>query len=361
MAEATKETTQDAPPFEENPAILPEATPEPAPEPDPMPEREPSVEPALVRPVARRGSGLGRFLGLVLGGALAAAGGFGIALYGAQQGWSLLVPPAGPEPLMPQIEALKAEIAQLRATPAPQPDLSPLESRLAALEARPDAPANDGTQALQQQVAALEQKIATLDPGDPAAIKAQIDAQVAARMQEAKAESEALKAEAEALRVKAEQRAALLALQTALQSGVGVADAVAQVKAAAVTLPDPLPAFTADPITLAALQDGFEPAARAALSAARAAEQGSGTMTDRLSTFLLNQTGARSMTPREGSDPDAVLSRMRARLAEGDVAAARALIADLPEPARAPLADWSAQAESWAAARAALAQLIPAE
>lgn len=356
MAEATNETTPDAPPVDET---LPGA---PDPAPDPVPDQV--AEPEVLLPPhapARRGSGFGRFVGLAAGGVLAAACGFGLAVYGTQQGWPLLVPPTDSDMTAQQITALTAEIAQLRAAPAPQPDLSPLESRLAALETRPAVEPSVDTQALQQQIAALEQKIASLNPGDPAAITAQIEAQVAARMQEAKADTEALKAEAEAVRVKAEQRAALLALQTALDTGSGVPDALARVASAEVTLPDPLPGFTAEPVTLPALQAEFEPAARAALSAARAAEQGSGTMTDRLSTFLLNQTGARSLTPREGGDPDAVLSRMRAGLAGGDVAAALALMSDLPEPAQAPLADWSARAKTWVAARDALAKLIPAE
>lgn len=354
MAEASNETMPEAPPIDEPLTAAPDTIPDP----------DPVVAPETLLPPptrTQRGSGFGRFVGLAAGGVLAAACGFGLAAYGTQQGWPFLVSPGDSDVTAQQVAVLTAELAELRAAPAPQPDLSPLESRLAALEARPLPPPAADTKALQQQIAALEQRIASLDPGDPAAITAQIDAQVAARMQEAKADAEALKAEAEGLRLKAERRAALLALQTALDTGAGVPEALARLASAEVTLPDPLPGFTADPVTLTALQAAFEPAARGALSAARAAEQGSGTMTDRLSTFLLNQTGARSLTPREGDDPDAVLSRMRAGLAEGDVAAALALLADLPEAAQAPLADWSAQAGNWVAARDALAKLIPAE
>lgn len=362
MAETTKGTTQDDPPVEQT-LTETASPPEPVPETAEVEITPQSFEetPPPPPPPRRESSGFGRFLGLVLGGALAAGGGFGLALYGTQQGWPLLTPTDKADSTVEDVQALKAGLAELRAAPAPQPDLTPFESRLTALEARAEMAAPADTTALEQKIAALEQRIASLDAGDPAAIKAEIDSQVAARMQDAKAEADAVKAEAEALRQKAEQRAAILALQTALDSGTTVPETLVRVKAAGVTLPEPLMAFVADPVTLPALRAGFDPAARAALAAVRAARQDEGTMTDRLSTFLLNQTGARSLTPREGDDADAVLSRMQARLAEGDVAGALTQAGDLPEPALAPLADWTTQAKSWLAAQDALAKLIPAE
>ena len=92
---------------------------------------------------------------------------------------------------------------------------------------------------------------------------------------------------------------------------------------------------------MATLRDTFAPAARDALAAARA-----GTVeTDRsLGSFLRRQLGARSVEPREGDDPDAVLSRAEAALTQGRLQQTLDEIAALPDPARAALADWTALA-----------------
>jgi len=89
------------------------------------------------------------------------------------------------------------------------------------------------------------------------------------------------------------------------------------------------------------LRDTFPPAARAALADLRQETRGTG-----LLAFLERQTGARSVTPRAGDDPDAVLSRAEAAVTSGDLATALDLVAALPEAAQAALADWVAQASS---------------
>ena len=63
------------------------------------------------------------------------------------------------------------------------------------------------------------------------------------------------------------------------------------------------------------------------------------------------------MVPREGSDPDAVLSRADAAVARGDIAAALAEIAELPERGQAAMADWTARARAWVDASGAVAGL----
>jgi len=108
--------------------------------------------------------------------------------------------------------------------------------------------------------------------------------------------------------------------------------------------------------TLQSLRETFPNAARAALEAARQADMGAG-WTDRITAFLQTQTGARSLTPREGTDPDAILSRAEAALASGDVAATLAELATLPEAAKPDLAAWQAQAQLRLDAAAALAGL----
>ncbi len=88
---------------------------------------------------------------------------------------------------------------------------------------------------------------------------------------------------------------------------------------------------------MAALQDSFPDAARSGLSAARAdIPEGQATITD----FLKRQLNVRSVTPREGSDPDAVLSRMQAAVRGGDLGKALTEAEALPEAARSAMAEW---------------------
>ncbi len=66
--------------------------------------------------------------------------------------------------------------------------------------------------------------------------------------------------------------------------------------------------------------------------------------TSRIATFLETQTGARSLTPRAGNDPDAILSRAEADLTKGDLAAALKEVMALPDAARPAMAGWLARA-----------------
>ncbi len=108
--------------------------------------------------------------------------------------------------------------------------------------------------------------------------------------------------------------------------------------------------------TLEALRAAFAPAARAALAASLKQTAG-GSLWDRSLAFLRTQSGARSLTPREGADPDAVLSRAEAALAAGDPGASIAAIAALPTDGQARMAEWVALAKRRIAATAAAAAL----
>jgi hypothetical protein len=62
-------------------------------------------------------------------------------------------------------------------------------------------------------------------------------------------------------------------------------------------------------------------------------------------SFLRSQTGARSLAPRAGDDPDAVLSRAEAAVRDGRLREALAELEALPPAAAAELAPWRARAE----------------
>jgi hypothetical protein len=322
------------------------------------PSPAPKVE---VKRVERRRGGV---VWPLIGGVLAAGLGFALAR-AVPGGW----PIADTTALQAQVQqlaaddaALKSQLAALAAAPAAPSDLADrvaaLESKsapdlsadLAALKNRVDALAStpgagDGAalKALQDQVAALS--------AAPVAIPAEIEAAVKA----AKDQLSAATAEAQAQAGKLTTLSAWRQLAAALDSGAPFAAALGDLSGQ--TLPAVLTdnAQTGLP-TMQSLRDSFPEAARAALEAARRADMGA-SWTDRIATFLQTQTGARSLTPRDGSDPDAVLSRAEAAVAKADLATALTEIAALPDAAKAALADWQAQATRRLQAGQAIADL----
>lgn len=288
-------------------------------------------------------------------------------------------------------EAARAVLAglppQAGAAAAGQAALDAQAARIDALEARlaeagtapaaegtgPAAPATDALDALRRELAAQAGRIDELaarpaaDPALAEELRAMAEgaaaareraeaaaAQVEARLAEAARQSESIQAEVEQNARRAETAAAVARLEGVLDSGGDTAAAMAGLRAAGV---EPPAALAAEIPSLDALQDGFDDAARAGLRAAQqAAPEGGG---GGLLGFIREQTGARSVTPRSGSDPDAVLSRAGAAVAEGDIAAALAEIDGLPPAARDAMSGWIAGARAWTDARAALGSLKP--
>ena len=310
------------------------------------------VKPA--EPVRRPG-----WIAPIVGGVIAAGLGYGLAQY-VPGGWPIQDTSGLQAALTAQqaeTEGLKAQIAELAARPIPGPD-SDLEARVAALA---DQAAPDLTP-LRQQITALEQRLASIEsmPNSGAAPSAAaLAAQKAAAdavLKQAEETAAQIKADAEATAKAAEARAALGRVQAALDSGSAYASALPALGDVPAVLAEN--AETGLP-TLAALQDAFPAASRAALEAALRANMGEN-WSDRVQNFLRTQTGARSLTPREGNDPDAILSRAEAALAAGDIAAAQTEVASLPPEAQAALADWQAMAQKRQAAVAAVAGLTAA-
>ncbi len=332
---------------------------------DPVSSAEPKALPA-----ARQASRLG-ILGPLIGGALAAIGGFGLSHFNilgfatsdqtaeaSALAQRLETAIAGLEAGQSALEAAQtaaagevaARIAALE--DAPRADLSTLtdlEERLQTIEALPPG-GNASTAALAAKLAEVERRLADL-PASGAA-SAEVDAALARLAEveaEAKARADAAAAEAEA----AAQARARDVLATAAATG-----AAFDAELAAVANPDlqaRLAPFVAGVATLTELQATFPDAARAALQVARAtdAEAGWGT---KLVDFLGAQTGARSLEPREGDSPDAILSRAEFALGEGRLADALAELTRLSPDVQAPLADWRTGAEARLAVDTALAE-----
>ena len=70
------------------------------------------------------------------------------------------------------------------------------------------------------------------------------------------------------------------------------------------------------------------------------------TLSARVGAFLQGQIGGRSLSPRDGDDPDAILSRAQGAVDQGDLSLALAELSALPAPAQAVFSDWVAQVEA---------------
>lgn len=330
-------------------------------------EEQPELEPEKVAPaqqpeVTRQGG----FVPMVLGGVVAAALGFGASQFLYPNGM-------GGADQSQAVDELTATVQQQGAT------IARLGKELEAVQASPttvDAPdmetlatlvddANGAIAKVSSRASALETRLTELEKqpvgsgpsaDTVAAYEREVDAMRAA-LQKQKAEIEELvnaaqqeKASAELTAKQAMIRSAVSRIQVALDTGKGFSGSVADLKAGGVTVPTILVdvADTGVP-SVAALSEAFPEAARSALSAARK-EEGSG---GKALTFLRNQLGVRSLEPKEGNDPDAILSRAEAALNDGRLGDAMAELKDLPELARIELTDWMALAARRADAVAA--------
>lgn len=375
-----------------------EAAPQPE-ESAPAPElEEPFPRSAPVHPRRRGG-----FVPALLGGVIAAGVGFAAAEYFNHPGWPFA--PAGPTPeaLSQKIDAVSTGLANVKADVAAlSPTFAALKAKADAsdaLSARIDSAANESAaqisalrddltarnDALKQALAALDARVAAIDKqalaagvasGNPDAavlesLRGQLEdqrkqnealaAEIAdvatkanARIDAAEQQATALKTDAEATAKAALARAALTRVQAALELGGGFAPALADLTAQGAEVPDALAAAASTGVpTLTDLQQAFPAAARAALAASIKATMGPG-LTDRIGAFLRAQTGLRSLTPRAGTDPDAVLSRAEADVTAGKLGDALTELVALPEAGRAALASWTAEAKTRVSALAAV-------
>ena len=109
--------------------------------------------------------------------------------------------------------------------------------------------------------------------------------------------------------------------------------------------------------TADALARAFPEQSRTALIAARTTSKSQASGSNRVGDFLRSQLGMRSITPRAGNDPDAVLSRAEAAIQAGQVSNALSALTALPDSARTSMAGWIEQAELRQAAQLAVAAL----
>lgn len=312
-----------------------------------LPRAAPHPMPTTAMPPPR-GSG---FLPTLAGGVIAALLGGGVA-------WYLLSQQPAPPPSIDTslnarvneqagaISELKAELARIAASPQSPAVPEEVTNQLAALR--------QGLEESRGQLGDLAGRLAALEarpaPESGAALPA--DLQEALRAQQARNEELAtafdqLRASTEervgaatAQGTRAAQDALLARIAMAVTEGEGFAPLLDQAGTLGLAIPDTLRARAEGVPDEPALKAGFPEAARAALDASNLADARGGGFGERASAFLRNQLGVRSLAPREGTSPDAVLSRMQAAVEAGDFATALTESQALPAEGRAAMKGW---------------------
>ena len=312
--------------------------------------------------------------GLVFGGLIAGAIGFLVATFAVPEGWPN--PPAEPNGALQaaldaetaRVDALEQRIAEM-AEAEPQVvsegevDLSPLTTDIAALSDRMDA-LTEQLGASAERIAALEERPVASEVDAPEVnFNAEMDqfraeletAAAAARAEMEAAQARAAEVEAEAARAAEEaeraaevtlQRAALAEISAALESGSPFGEPLARFPDA----PDALVSVAEQGVpTLASLRSEYPDVARAALREVQSVPADA-PATQRLTAFLRQQTNARSLTPQEGDDADAILSRAEGALNGGDLSGALVELSALPDGAIGAMSDWLTKAEARASA-----------
>ncbi len=347
----------------------------------------PAPEPAAVAAPAQRKGGM---FPLILGGVVAAGLGFALARYGVPDGW----PTPETDRSLELAAALEEQTARADALEAALDELanrSPDTSAVDALSGRVDqletsqsetsaraSEASDGLSAATGALADLDQRLATLEARplpeafDTEALDAELKAfredltaaidTAQAEIAEARAEADQIAESAEQAASEADRQKALVGLTAALETGEPFAGLLEGLVAEGLGPFPPALTDVADEgvATLQELRTEFAPVARAALDVSIRESSGD-SAGDRLMSFLRVQTGARSLTPQEGDDPDAVLSRAEAKLGEGDLSAVLGEIETLPAAGQGGMADWVAAVQQRLDATEAVSALVAGE
>ena len=339
-------------------------------------EAEAAVSPPEPQPVYVRKGG---FWPMVLGGVVAAGVGFGAAKVLFPGDWPFkgddsfeTDTTAALQDQSKQISALGSDLQALRTAS----DLTPVHDALGQMK-------QDASQAiagLDERLSGLDSALEQLETRFTELEKRPVEqgvsqAAIAAYERELKAlqdamaaqraEIESIASDAAAMEENAQEtaretmaRAALTRILSALDSGTAFGGALADLEGATgEAAPGALKAVSDGVDTLSVLQETFPDVARAALRAARSSDADEAQGVDRVASFLRNQLSVRSVAPKEGDDPDAVLSRVEASVQSGRLGDALAEIETLPEMARAELTDWTGRAQARQDALAAIETL----
>ena len=311
---------------------------------------------------------------MFLGGLCAGAIGFGIAILpdyfnSNDQLGSLLL---DQKEIHDQIISLSETVSELTNIGPPanfSEELDPFRISLSKLSA--DIMVNSSAQ--EQEITALKERIYLLENrplnGGVSAsviqsyereltqIRAEIEAIVkkaAGEIEQAQVDSTMPEVAAQAISQENVAASALIGIEAAISNGTGYSTLLEELKLILrLNVPEVLSANAQLGVaSLNKLQDEFPKLARVSLQAARREGDGTG-----FGAFLKAQLGFRSLFPREGTSPDAVLSRAEASVAAGNLQVALVELIDLPKSGQLVLQDWSERARTRLSVLNALSEL----
>ena len=311
---------------------------------------------------------------MFLGGLSAGAIGFGIAILpnyfnSNDQLGSLLL---DQKEIHDQIISLSETVSELTNIGPPanfSEELDPFRISLSKLSA--DIMMNSSAQ--EQEITALKERIYLLEnrplnggvsesviqsyERELTQIRAEIEVIVnkaAGEIEQAQGEAAMLEVAAQAISQENVAASALIGIEAAISNGTGYSTLLEELKLIlGLNVPEVLTANAQlGVVSLNKLQDEFPKLARVSLQAARGEGYGTG-----FGAFLKAQLGFRSLFPREGTSPDAVLSRAEASVAAGNLQVALVELIDLPKSGQLVLQDWSERARTRLSVLNALSEL----
>ena len=273
------------------------------------------------------------------------------------------------EELGQRIDGLESRLTELEQLPDPpsiQPDgsvpadppvnmaaiearLDALSGKLTALEAGAPAPADAAEtsaeiESLEARISGIESRVAAIPAG--------------ADLERSLAETEQRLADLESGQAGESLPAksfALIGIRAAAATGAPYLRLLRDAGYADVEIPEVVMIHAETGVaTVAELQRSFGGYAREALKASNAQLDGEGGVLSLLSSLIQ----VRPLTPQEGDDAAATLSRAEASLMAGDLRAALMTLATLPDPAQEALADWTLEGEAHIAVLAAIDTML---
>ena len=293
----------------------------------------PQDEPVTAR--KRGDSSLGLIAASLLGGVIALGGAAGLQYWGVLPSLGSNEKAEASLNLMSQeIETLKKGLAE-QAAATPKVDLSPVETKLAALEARvakvPEAnglsaDADARITALSEQVKAVETSGATLKTESQtvlAALEMRIEA-IEKKLDQPRDDVEVAVAIASAGLTAAIDRGGSFTAELDTLEGIKPDDPSIK----------ELRAFAATGVPSRAKLVAEFPAVADTILASVRSDDPNQSLTDRLLSSAFSSIQVRPVGEVEGDGPDAIVARMETRLTNGDLVAAAAEWDKLPEPAK---------------------------